>query len=118
MIRSGKKSIFISIGDQSVTFNELQTVLFESAYLINERPMGKTPTSMEDESHLHPNDLLLVRSLAKVPTGNFDTTISSKRRLYFVQRLIDAFFTSLLTRRKWHHQKINVSVNDTVIIKD
>ena len=74
MIRSVKKSIVITIGNQIVSFNELQTFLFESANLVNERPIGKTPKSFEDRSYLSSNDLLFGRSSINAPQGNFDTT--------------------------------------------
>ena len=126
LIRSVKKSLLFSLSSQTVTYNELQTILFESANLINERPIGKATVSVEDGSYLCPNDILLGRSSIKVPCGNFDLTVNSRRRLYFVQRVIDCFwkkwttfyFPSLLPRKKWHHEKRNVSVGDLVIIKD
>ena len=53
-------------------------------------------------------------------------TVSSRRRLYFIQRLTDVFlkkwmisyFPSLLERPKWHHARRNLSVGDVVIIYD
>ena len=126
LIRSVKKSIMITVGNEVVTFNELQTFNFEAANLVNDRPIGKHPDSVDDGSYLCPNDMILGRSSTKAPTGNFDKTVKSKRRFYFVQRLVDSFwkkwtifyFPSLLSRRKWHQQKRNLCVNDLVIIKD
>ena len=126
LIRSVKKALLSSIGYQCLTYNELQTYLFESANIINERPIGKASKTVEDGSYLCPNDILLGRSSARVPSGDFDCTINSRRRLYFVQRLVDCFwkkwtvfyFPSLLPRKKWHHEKRNVSINDLVIIKN
>ena len=40
-----------------MTFSELRTVCFEAANLINERPIGRNLTSLDDESYLCPNDL-------------------------------------------------------------
>ena len=126
LIRSVKKSIMITVGNEVITFNELQTFNFEAANLVNDRPIGKHPDSVDDGSYLCPNDMILGRSSTKAPTGNFDKAVKSKRRFYFVQRLVDSFwkrwtifyFPSLLSRRKWHQQKRNLCVNDLVIIKD
>ena len=126
LIRSVKKSISHAIGNQRVTFTEMQTVLYESANIVNERPIGATPKSVEDGSYLCPNDMLLSRSSNKVPSGDFELTINSRRRLYFIQRLIDAvwkkwtccYFPSLLERPKWHHAKRNMLVDDIVIVQD
>ena len=49
-----------------VAFSELQTVCYETANLLNERPIGRHPTSPDDK-YLCPNDLLLGRSTSKIP---------------------------------------------------
>ncbi|XP_033109284.1 uncharacterized protein LOC117110626 [Anneissia japonica] len=54
LIRGVKKSLFHVIGEQ--VLQELQTVLYEIANLMNERPIGKHPTS--PERYLCPNNLL------------------------------------------------------------
>lgn len=41
LIRSVKGSLKTAIGESILTFSELQTVLFEVANLINERPIGR-----------------------------------------------------------------------------
>ena len=126
LIRSIKKSIFHAIHNEVLTFSEIQTVLYEVANIINERPIGSTPSTIHDGSYLCPNDILLGRSSNKTPSGDFSTTTNSRRRIYFVQRLIDSFwkkwnscyFHSLLERPKWHHEKRNMSVGDIVLIQD
>ena len=57
------------IDDKVMTFSELQTVCFEAANLVNERPIGRHPTLPDDESYLCPNDLLLGRYTSRVPSG-------------------------------------------------
>ena len=71
LIRSVKRSLKAAIGESILTFSELQTVLFEVANLINERPIGRHPRSPKDRSYLCPNDLLLGRSTARVSSGPF-----------------------------------------------
>ena len=73
----------------------MQTILYEIANIVNDRPIGTTPTSVEDGSYLCPNDMMLGRSSNVVPSGDFELTVNSRRRLYFVQRLTDAFW------KKW-----------------
>ena len=43
LIKSVKHSLKIIIGDSTITFGELQTVMFEVANLLNERPIGLKP---------------------------------------------------------------------------
>ena len=62
LIQSVRRAITLAIGESVMTFSELRTVCFEAANLINERPIGRHLTSLDDESYLCPNDLLLGRS--------------------------------------------------------
>ena len=46
LIKSIKKAISCAIGDQILSLSEFQTVCFEAANLVNERPIGRHPTSL------------------------------------------------------------------------
>ena len=126
LVRSVKKCIQHAIGPNRLTFTEIQTVFYECANVVNERPIGTTPSSVQDGTYLSPNDILLGRATNKVPTGDFNLTINSRRRLYFVQRLTDSFwkkwirdyFHTLRERKVWHDNQRNVQIDDVVIIKD
>ena len=43
LIKLIKKALTVAIGDSILTFSELQTVCFEAANLVNERPIGRNP---------------------------------------------------------------------------
>lgn len=126
LIKSIKKCITIAVGDQVLSFPELQTVIFEAANLVNERPIGIYNRNIEDGSYLSPNDLLLGRASARVPAGPFKEYTSIKQRHAFIQSIVDSFwkrwqrdfFPSLIIRQKWHVQKRNVCMGDIVLIKD
>ena len=63
LIRLIKRALTIAIGDNILTFSELQTVFFEVANLLNERPIGRKPGADPlNGSYLSPNDLLLGRT--------------------------------------------------------
>ena len=47
LIKSVKRAITLAIGESVMTFSELQTVCFEAANLINERPIGRHTTSQD-----------------------------------------------------------------------
>lgn len=109
LIKSVKKSLKIAIGSQVFSFSEMQTVLTETSNLVNERPIGRHPTSVEDGSYLSPNDLLLGRSNNRVPNDTFDVTTSHRKRYAFVQRVVSSFwkrwtedfFPSLIVCQSW-----------------
>ena len=48
LIRSVKRCLAHAIGLQNVTLSEMQTFSYESANIVNERPIGITCKSIED----------------------------------------------------------------------
>ena len=126
LIKSVKKAITVAVGYQVLTMTELQTVLFEAANLVNERPIGRHPTNPDEGTYLCPNDLLLGRASTRVPAGPFLKTENPRHRFEFVQKIVDAFwkkwtrefFPSLLIRQKWHTERRNLQEDDIVLIQD
>ncbi|KAJ8033541.1 hypothetical protein HOLleu_23814 [Holothuria leucospilota] len=126
LIRGVKKALQHSIGDQVLMYSELQTVMYEVANLINERPIGRHPTEPEDGSYLCPNDLLLGRSSSRVPDGPCSDNVNPKQRLQFIQSLVNGFwrkwtrdfFPSLIVRQKWHTVRRNLQKEDVVLVQD
>ena len=126
LVKSVKNALNAAIGDQIMRFSELQTVMFEVAQIVNQRPIGRHPTSAEDGSYLCPNDLLLGRSSAKIPQGPFQERTSQKIRFEYVQQVVEHFwrkwthdyFTGLILRQKWHVDRTNVKTGDVVLIQE
>ena len=123
-IKSTKRAITAAICESTLTFSELQTVCYETANLLNERPIGRHPTSPDDK-YLCPSDLLLGRSTSKMPYGPFTYSADPRRRFEFVQMVTDNFwkngrdyFLSLLTQQKWHTAHRNIKVGDVVLVQD
>ena len=56
LVKTVKRSLTLAIGESILTYSELQTVCFETANLVNERPIGRRPTSPEDGAYLCPNE--------------------------------------------------------------
>ena len=116
----------MSIGDSVLTFSELQTVLFEVANLINEKPVGTKNCDQNEGTYLCPNDILLGRASTRVPSGPFDTVADTKRRWIFIQNIINGFwkrwmrdyFPSLIVRQKWHTSVREIKNGDLVLVQD
>ena len=125
LIKAVKRGIMVAVGEQVVSFSELQTVVFEVSNIVNERPIGVHPKHLDGGTYLCPNDLLLGRSSNKVPAGPFEQC-SNLKRLTFIEALADGFwkkwsrdyFSSLLVRPKWHTSKRNLKIDDVVLIHD
>ena len=126
LIRTVKSCITGAVGDSIMSFSELQTVLFEVANCINERPIGLKNGDPNDGTYLCPNDLLLGRASSKVPPGSWSSKDCFKRRWKFVQQVVDSFwkrwmrdfFPTLIIQQKWHTNTRNVQVGDIVLVQD
>ena len=121
--KNGKKVV---IGDQVLSFSELQTTLFEVSQIVNQRPIGRILTETDDDKYICPNDLIIGRASPNVPQGPFKDRQSLKHRFDFIQRLVNQFwkrwyrdvFPNLIIRQKWHVDERNIKVNDVVLIQD
>ena len=126
LIKSVKKALTIVVGDQVLSFSEMQTVLFESGDLVNGRPIGRHPTATDDGTYLSPNDLLLGRSSKEIPNMMFNNSKNIHIRHRFTQKIVncfwkkwnESFFPSLVIQQKWHTAHRNVKVGDVVIVQD
>ena len=79
----------MSIGEKVLQYGELQTVLFEIANLINERPIGIKPgTDINLGSYLSPNDLLLGRTNNSTPTGVLDEDSNYAKGFKYANEII------------------------------
>ena len=93
-----------------LTVSKMQIVCFEAANSFNERPIGCHPTDPDDGVYLCPNQLLLGRASARVPSGPFRYFSNLSDQFSLVEKLVDSFwrqwtrdyFPSLLVRQKWH----------------
>jgi hypothetical protein len=68
LIKSVKKSLVLAVGQSIMTFSELQTVMFEVANLLNERPIGTKETDPNEGSYLCPNDKSIYYLLYEFPS--------------------------------------------------
>ena len=85
LIKSAKRALQATIGENILTFSEMQTTLFEAAQLVNQRPICAHPSNPEDGSYICPNDLILGRSSVNVPQGPLKGRSSIKHRLDFIE---------------------------------
>jgi hypothetical protein len=83
LIRVTKAVLKKSIGDQVLAPLECQTVLFEAANLLNQRPIGRTPNDLADGTYICPNDILLGRASTNTPQCPFRETKNPRHRYEF-----------------------------------
>ncbi|XP_068749365.1 uncharacterized protein [Montipora capricornis] len=92
LVKSCKRSLKIAIGEQLLTLCELYTCLLEIANLLNQRPIERIPNDPDDGAYLCPNDMLLGRATREVLQGPFKDTRNPRKRVEFVQRVVDSFW--------------------------
>ena len=126
LVKSVKRALSAAIGENVLSFSELQTCVFEAAELVNERPIGLHPHSPEEGVYLCPNDLILGRASNHVPQGPFLERNSNKNRFDFLQSIVNTFwkcwvrevFPRLVIEPKWHTEHRNLSEGDVVLVED
>ena len=126
LVKTTKRALNAAIGENVLSFSEFQTVVFEAAQLVNQRPIGRIPSSPDDGSYLCPNDLILGRSSSKIPQGPFEKRSSLKYRLDFIQCVADNFwkrwtrevFPNLVIQTKWHTETRCLRKGDIVLVQD
>ena len=56
LIKTVKRALTTAIGEQVLTYSELQTCVFEAAQLVNQRPIGIHPSHPNQGAYLSLND--------------------------------------------------------------
>ena len=123
---SFKKAISCAIGGWILSLLEFQTVRFEAANLVNERPIGCHPTNPGDSTYLSPNHQILQQPTTTIPAEPFKEPVNLKHHFEFVEKIVDTFgrqwtrdyFPSLLIHPKWHIEKHNVKAGDIIVVQD
>ena len=98
LVKTVKCALNAAVGEQIMTFSELQTVMYEAAQIVNQRPIGTRPDSPEHSTYLSPNDLILGRSSSHAPQGPFLERVSNKHRFDYIQGIVGRFW------KKWTRQ--------------
>ncbi|XP_062585130.1 uncharacterized protein LOC134246786 [Saccostrea cucullata] len=126
LIKTVKSCLSSAVGNAVMSFSKLQTVLFEVANCMNERPIGMKSNDPNEGTYLCPNDLLLGRASSRVPPGSWTQKECFKYRWKFLQQVTDSFwrrwirnfFPTLIIRQKWHTKTKNVQEEDNVLVYD
>ena len=126
LVKSVKRALNVVLAGKVCSFAELQTVVYEAAQLVNQRPIGRKPLKPDDGTYLSPNDLLLGRCTNEVPQGPFSKSLHANQRLNFIQEIVTSFwkrwmrevFPNLVIEPKWHTERRDVKLNDVVMVQD
>lgn len=127
-VKSTKFHLKRVIGDSTLTFEEMSTLLSQVEACLNSRPLTVINSTEPGEPlPLTPGHFLVGEPLVSLPGVDFESSnISSLSRWQLVQKMFQSFWrrwsqdylTSLVHRYKWIDQVPEPCVNDVVLIKE
>jgi hypothetical protein len=126
LVKTVKRALKSSIGEQVFSYTEFQTIMYEAAQLVNQRPIGGKPTKLGECPYLFPNDLLLGRSSNRIPQGPFMEKCTHSQRQRFMVEVVNNFwkrwyrevFPGLVVEPKWHTERRNLEIGYVVLVQD
>jgi hypothetical protein len=126
-VKSMKYHLTRIVGNVSLTFEELTTVLTKIEAILNSRPLVPESNDPEDTTSLTPGHFLIGRPLTALIEPNYsDTKINSLRRWQLLQQLTQHFWkrwsvdylTSLQRRTKRTDEAPPFQLDMIVLLKD
>lgn len=126
-IKSTKYHLKRVIGQSTLTYEELSTVLTQIEACLNSRPISQLSTNPHDPFPLTPGHFLVGEPLLLVPDVNYEqSNISSLKRWQFTQRMVQDFWRrwsqeyliQFLNRYRWAYQKPEPNIGDIVLVKE
>lgn len=127
-VRSLKSLLRRTLGEQSLTFEELTTIVTEAEAALNSRPLAPLDATPDDAvAPLTPGHFLVGRPLKALPSlTDCHSKLGSLRRWNLVQRLSHdlwkrwqrEYLVHLQKRIKWKQPQLELKEGDIVLIKD
>lgn len=126
MIRSIRKILGSLMHEQSVDGEALLTFLVEVERILNDRPLLRGESQVDDLDPLTPSKLLLLKSNSCLPPGVFINTDRYSKRWRqaqllantFWKRWIGEYLPTLQERQKWQKPQRNLKKGDLVLLVD
>lgn len=126
-VKSIKFHMKRTIGDSTLTFEELNTLLLQIEACLNSRPLSPLSDHPNDLEPITPAHFLVGEPLVTVPERDYkDVNMHSLTRWQTIQKMLQTFWrkwqtefmTRLQERPKWTQTKKEFDVGDLVLIKD
>ncbi|XP_039746104.1 uncharacterized protein LOC120623888 [Pararge aegeria] len=126
-IKSTKTHLNRVIGNHTLTFEEMVTVLTQIEACLNSRPIGHVSSNSEDPYPLTPGHFLIGEPVILVPENNYEgSNITTLQRWHLAQKLVQDFWrrwsaeylTKFYHRHKWSYQTAEPRVGDVVLVKE
>lgn len=126
-VKSMKYNLKRVIGDATLTFEELTTLMYQIEACLNSRPLCPLDDSINDTIALTPGHFLIGREIISPPdpiTNDITTNLNSRWKIVhkmkkdFWKSWASEYLCRLQQRYKWKSQEENLKIGDLVIIKE
>lgn len=126
-VRSVKTHLYKVIGDSTLTYEELSTVLTQVEACLNSRPITVMSDDPNEPQALTPGHFLVGEPLINIPDeDNSNHNIVGLDRWRLTQKIVNNFWkrwykeylVNLNQRHKWNVKTSEPEVGDVVILKD
>ncbi|XP_072156611.1 uncharacterized protein [Bemisia tabaci] len=115
------------IGEQSLTFEQLNTVFVKIEALLNSRPLCHLSSDASEIDVLTPGHFLIGAPLLAVPEYDFSDTVTNRlSRWQLTQKITQQFWKiwsrdylhTLIQRSKWQQRQEDLKIGSAVLIAD
>ncbi|XP_026744319.1 uncharacterized protein LOC113505711 [Trichoplusia ni] len=126
-IKSTKFHLKRIIGESTLTYEEMSTLLAQIEACLNSRPISQISQNPNDPIPLTPGHFLIGEPLVLVPDRNYErSNIGTLKRWQYLQRLTQDFWrrwsqeylTTMVHRYKWSQREPEPKIGDIVIVKE
>ncbi|XP_047543335.1 uncharacterized protein LOC125075669 [Vanessa atalanta] len=126
-VRSVKTHLRKVVGDSTLTYEELSTVLAQIEACLNSRPISQLSDNPDDLLPLTPGHFLVGEPLITIPDrDNTDDHITGIERWRLIQKMVNdcwkrwsrEYLVLLSQRYKWTTNRTEPEINDIVIVKE
>jgi hypothetical protein len=126
-IKSTKHHLRRIIGDSTLTYEELATVLSQIEACLNSRPISQVSIDPDDDAPLTPGHFLVGEPLLMPPDRNYvESQTNNLRRWQLTQRMVQHFWkkwsqeylTTFFQRYKWKTKSLELKIGDIVLVKE
>lgn len=126
-IKSTKHHLRRVIGDSTLTYEEVATVLAQIEACLNSRPLSQLSTDPDDPTVLTPGHFLMGEPPLLAPDQNYEgIEATGLRRWQLTQRMVQHFWrrwsreyiTHFFQRYKWNVKTPELKIGDVVLVKE
>lgn len=126
-VKSAKSHLIRSIGDITLTYEELATLAAKISAVLNSRPLTPLSTDPSECEYLSPGHFLIGEAPLGIPEPSLiDVAMNRLDRWQLVKRMSQHFWSrwhkeyllTLQRRNKWTENSPNLKVGDLVFLKD